>query len=388
MKAEEIKPGIYWVGAIDWDVRNFHGYLTQRGTTYNAYLIVDDKITLVDTVKPNLADKLIGRIKQIIDPSKIDYVVSNHVEMDHSGTLPQIMELAPNATIITCPNGDKGLKDHYKKDWNFKIVKTGDKVSLGKRSLEFILTPMVHWPDNMIAYMPEEKLLFSNDSLGQHYASSERFDDECALDIVMEEAKKYYANIVLPYGKQVQKELDAAATLDIEMVAPSHGVIWRSHLDKILPMYQKWCKNETVKKKALIVYDTMWKSTELMANAVWEVFEEKGYKISMRNLQHNHVSDIMTELIDTEYICVGSPTLNSNMMPSVAGFLTYMSGLAPKGRKAISFGSYGWGGRTLPEINAFFEKSGFDIVASEKIKYIPGEAELENFKKTLSEAIS
>ncbi|MBI9053984.1 MAG: FprA family A-type flavoprotein [Bacteroidales bacterium] len=387
MKTEEIKPGIYWVGAIDWDVRNFHGYLTQRGTTYNAYLIIDEKVTLIDTVKPNFSDKLISRIKQIIDPSKIDYIVSNHVEMDHSGSIPEIMKYAPNATIITCPKGDTGLKAHFKEDWNFKIVKTGDSVSLGKRSLEFFLTPMVHWPDNMIAYMPEEKILFSNDSLGQHYASSARFDDECPLDIVMEEAKKYYANIVLPYGKQVQKELDAAATLDIKMIAPSHGVIWRSHIDKIIPLYQKWCQNE-IEKKAVIVYDTMWKSTEIMANSVLEVFEEKGYKVSLRNLQHNHISDIMTELIDTEYICVGSPTLNSTMMPSVAGFLTYMSGLAPKGRKAISFGSYGWGGKTMAEINAFFEKSGFDIVASEKLKYIPGEEDLEIFKKTLSEAIN
>ncbi|MBC8314213.1 MAG: MBL fold metallo-hydrolase, partial [Bacteroidetes bacterium] len=159
MKAKEIKQGIYWVGAIDWDVRNFHGYLTQRGTTYNAYLVIDEKVTLIDTVKSNLADNLISRIKQIIDPSKIDYVVSNHVEMDHSGSLPLIMEYAPHATIITCPSGDKGLRAHYKKDWKFRIVKTGDSILLGKRSLEFVLTPMVHWPDNMITYMPEEKIL-------------------------------------------------------------------------------------------------------------------------------------------------------------------------------------------------------------------------------------
>ena len=386
MEAKEIKQGVYWVGAIDWDVRNFHGYLTQRGTTYNAYLVIDEKVTLIDTVKSNLADNLISRIKQIIDPSRIEYVVSNHVEMDHSGSLPQIMEYAPNATIITCPSGDKGLRAHYNQNWKFKIVKTGDSVSLGKRSLEFVLTPMVHWPDNMITYIPEEKILFSNDSLGQHYASSERFDDECPLDIIMEEAKKYYANIVLPYEKQVQKELEALTALDIEMIAPSHGVIWRSNIDKIIPRYHKWCKNE-LSKKAIIVYDTMWKSTEIMADALQEVFEEKGYTTSKRNLQFNHISDIMTELIDAEYICVGSPTLNSTMMPSVAGFLTYMSGLAPKGRKAISFGSFGWGGRTLEEINAFFEKSGFEIIASEKIKYIPGDEELSQFKKLLSEKI-
>ena len=170
------------------------------------------------------------------------------------------------------------------------------------------------------------------------------------------------------------------------MIAPSHGIIWRSHIEKIIPLYQKWSKNETI-KKAVIIYDTMWHSTEIMANTVQEIFEEKGYKTSLRNLQHNHISDIMTEIIDAEYICVGSPTLNSTMMPSVAGFLTYMSGLAPKGRKAISFGSYGWGGRTLEEINKFFEKSGFDIIASEKLKYVPDNEELEKFKKILLESI-
>jgi flavorubredoxin len=246
---------------------------------------------------------------------------------------------------------------------------------------------MVHWPDNMVAYMPEEKILFSNDSFGQHYASEERFDDECGEAIIMEEAKKYYANIVLPYGKQVQKELEVAATLDLEMIAPSHGVIWRSNLDKIIPLYNKWSKNETA-KKAIIVYDTMWHSTEIMAKKILELFEEKEYIVTLRNLQVNHISDIMTEILDAEYVCVGSPTLNSTMMPSVAGFLTYMSGLAPKGRKAISFGSYGWGGKTMAEINHFFEKSGFDIIASEKLKYIPGEKELDEFKNKLSEKIS
>ena len=386
MKAKKIKENIYWVGAIDWDVRNFHGYSTQRGTTYNAYLIIDEKITLIDTVKHSFTNEMLARISNIIDPSKIDYIVSNHVEMDHSGALPRMLELAPNATIITCPNGDKGLKAHYKKDWNFKIVKTNDKISLGNRSLEFVLTPMVHWPDNMVAYMPEEKILFSNDSFGQHYASSERFDDECPPDIIMEEAKKYYANIVLPYGKAVQKELEAVSALDIKIIAPSHGVIWRSNLDKIIPLYQIWSKNET-SKKAVIIYDTMWHSTEIMANALMEVFEEKGFNTSMRNLQFNHISDIMSELIDAEYICVGSPTLNSTMMPSIAGFLTYMSGLAPKNRKAISFGSYGWGGKTMDEINNFFNKSGFEIIGSEKIKYIPSEKDLDEFKIKLSKSI-
>ncbi len=383
MKATEIRDGIYWVGAIDWSVRNFHGYLTQRGTTYNAYLIVDEKVTLVDTAKPEFTDELIKRISSIIDPSKIDYVVSNHVEMDHSGALPTIMELAPNAEIITCKNGSKGLMAHYKKDWKFREMNTGDSLSLGKRSLQFVLTPMVHWPDNMISYMPEEKILFSNDSFGQHLASSARFDDEYPLDVIMLEARKYYANIVLPYCKQVQKELDDASGLDIEIIAPSHGIIWRKYIPEIVEEYKKWAYNKT-SKKAVIVYDTMWKSTEKIARAIQEVFEDKGYKAPLFNLQANHISDIMTEIITAEYICVGSPTLNRQIMPSVAGFLTYLQGLAPVGRKAVAFGSYGWGDQSIPRITEYFKNSKFEIIETQKVKYVPSEDDLNCIKDSLS----
>jgi len=386
MKATKIKENIYWVGAVDWNVRNFHGYLTQRGTTYNAYLIIDKKITLIDTVKPIYAGEMIKRISSIIEPSKIDYIVSNHVEMDHSGALPSIMEVAKNAQIIASPKGVKGLKSHYGDFWNYKAVNTGDSINTGELNMSFILTPMVHWPDNMITYVPEEKLLFSNDGLGQHLASSERFDDEFPLDIIMEEAKKYYANIVLPYSRQVKKELEIISGLDLNMIAPSHGIIWRSNINKILDGYKKWSTNNT-KEKAIIIYDTMWGSTEIMANAIKEVFDDNGIHTSMRNLENHHMSDIMTELIDAKYICVGSPTLNSTMMPSVAGFLTYMSGLAPIGRKALSFGSYGWGGKTVDDINKYFEKSGFDIILSKKIKYIPDNNDLDTLKSELNDTI-
>ncbi|KDR94708.1 Flavorubredoxin [Peptoclostridium litorale DSM 5388] len=386
MKSVEIKKGVYWVGGIDWSLRNFHGYLTQRGSTYNAYLIVDEKITLVDTVKSHLADELIERISKVVDPSKIDYVVSNHVEMDHSGALPKIMEVAPNAQIVTCASGEKGLTAHYKKDWNFKVVKSGDVLELGKRSLHFLLTPMVHWPDNMVGYMPEEKILFSNDSFGQHIASSERFDDEYPLDIVMEEARKYYANIVLPYGSQVKKELEAAGGFDIEIIAPSHGIIWRKHVGDIVTEYKKWSSNETV-KKALIVYDSMWKSTEMMAGAVSRAFEEKGYQIRLISLQASHISDIMTELIDAEYVCVGSPTLNNNMLPSVASFLTYMKGLAPKGRKAIAFGSYGWGGQSVGNVEADLKAAGCEVVEKIKQQYVPSQEDLNAITQKIIEAI-
>ena len=387
MKARELKEKIYWVGAIDWNLRNFHGYLTQRGSTYNAYLIIDEKITLIDTVKAYLEDELLKRISDIIDPSKIDYIISNHVEMDHSGALPKILDLNPDAGVLTSPKGITGLKSHFKKDWNFKVVNTGDTLNIGKRNLQFILTPMVHWPDNMITYVPEEKILFSNDSMGQHYASSERFDDECPIDIIMDEAKKYYANIVLPYSKQVQKEYNTISPLNIELIAASHGIIWRKYVKEIIEEYKKWSSNVTI-KKAVIVYDTMWKSTEMIAYAIQEAFEEMNYSTSMLNLQLNHISDIMTELIDAEYICVGSPTLNKNMLPSVAGFLTYMKGLAPANRKAIAFGSYGWDGGSIPQIVGYLTNSGFIIVDEIKKQYIPGQDDLNEIIKSLKEKIT
>jgi len=386
MKARKIKDGIYWVGAIDWDLRNFHGYLTQRGSTYNAYLIIDDKITLIDTVKSYLTSEMFQRISEIINPSEIDYVVSNHVEMDHSGALPAIMEAATNATVVTSPNGEKGLKAHYNKDWKFKVVSTGDTLNLGKRNLQFVLTPMVHWPDNMVSYMPEEKILFSNDAFGQHIASSERFDDEYPLDIILEEAKKYYANIVLPYSNQVQKALTEAGKLDIKMIANSHGIIWKKYIKEIIEEYKKWSSNTTV-KKVIVVYDTMWKSTEKIAYTIQGAFEEKGYITLICNLQNNHISDIMTDVIDSEYICVGSPTLNNNIMPSVASFLTYLKGLAPKGRKAVAFGSYGWGGQSILQINEYLNNAGFNVVENIKIKYIPSEEDLVRIKENLKKKI-
>jgi flavorubredoxin len=227
MEKNKIRDGIYWVGGIDWDLRNFHGYLTQRGTTYNAYLIVDKKVVLVDTVKHYLFDEMLDRIKKIIDPKEIDYILSNHVEMDHSGSIPKILEHVPNATVITSTQGEKGLRRHYKKDWKFHVVQSGDSINIGKRSLKFVTTPMVHWPDNMVTYLPEEKLLFSNDAFGQHIASSERYDHELGWDIVEEEAAKYYANIVMPYGDQVKSALKVVSELDIELICPSHGLIWK-----------------------------------------------------------------------------------------------------------------------------------------------------------------
>lgn len=383
MKALEIKKGIYWVGAIDWDLRNFHGYSTQLGSTYNAYLIIDQKIVLVDTVKHYMFDEMLERIKSVIDPSKIDYIVSNHAEMDHSGSILDMADIAEDAVIVCSSNGEKGLKKHFKKNLNFKVVNTGDSINIGKRNLNFVLMQMVHWPDSMATYIPEEKLLLPNDAFGQHIASNERFDDEFGWDRARIEAAKYYANIVLPYGTQVNKALEAVSGLAIDMIAPSHGLIWRSHIKGIISLYKKWANNECG-EKAVVVYDTMWHSTEKMAHAIKDVFEEKNIPCEIRNLQSTHISDVMTSILEAKYICVGSPTLNNGMLPTVSAFMTYLKGLAPKNRVGIAFGSYGWGGQSINDIENILEADKFELpVKGLKVQWVPDEEELKDLKERL-----
>jgi flavorubredoxin len=387
MKAVQIRENVYWVGGIDWHLRNFHGYLTPRGSTYNAYLIIDEKITLIDTVKHYLVDEMLERIVSVIDPSRIDTIISNHVEMDHSGGLPRMLQIAPNATVVTSPQGEKGLMAHYDTDgWNFKVVKTGDTVNLGKRDLQFLLTPMVHWPDNMVEYCPEEKILFSNDAFGQHIATPERFDDEIPLDISIEEAQKYYGNIVLSYNSQVEKALTAAAPLDIAIIAPSHGIVWRSHIPELLEKYSAWATNKTG-NLALVIYDTMWGSTGKMAQAIRNGFEKNGVKVKMHTLLTTHVSTIMTDVVDAKYICVGSPTMNSNMLPTVAGFLTYLRSLSPKKRIGLAFGSYGWGGQSADQIDAALKECGFETAEPIKAKYIPDMETLEGISESIDRIV-
>jgi len=381
LKKIQIKPDIYWVGGIDWNLRNFHGYSTNRGTTYNAYLIIDKKITLVDTVKHYLFDEMLARIKEIIDPSKIDYIISNHVEMDHSGSILKILKYCPKATVITSTRGEKGLHLHYKKDLNFKIVKSGDTLNIGKRTLHFVHIPMVHWPDSMVTYVPSDKLLLPNDAFGQHIASEERFDDEIEWGILKEEAEKYYANIVMPYGDQVKKALDAVGGLDIDMIAPSHGIIWRSLIPKIIKEYKKWANYET-EDKALIIYDTMWGSTEKIAFALAEGIEETGTPIVIKNLKNTDISDIITYVNSSKYILLGSPTINNTMLPSMGGFLTYLKGLRPRSRIGFVFGSYGWGGQAVIEIEKILKELHWEIPEkSVNINYIPNEEDLNNAKK-------
>ena len=380
MEKIEIKPDIFWVGGIDWDIRNFHGYSTNRGTTYNSYLINDEKITLVDTIKPKFKGEMLSRIKEIIDPKKIDYIISNHVEMDHSGSLPEIAKICPNATIITSTRGEKGLNKHYKDNLNLKVVDSGESLNIGKRNLTFVHIPMVHWPDSMVTYVKKDKLLLSNDSFGQHIASQERFDHELEWGVLKEEAAKYYANIVMPYGSQVEKALSSIQDLEINMIAPSHGIIWKTHIDKIVNEYKKWAKYES-EQKALIIYDSMWGSTEIIANVLREGINEIGINVSIRNLKNTHISDIISEVLTTKLILLGSPTLNNGLLPTMGGFLSYMKGLRPKNKIGFVFGSYGWGGQAVGEIEKIIRDLSWDIpIQNININYIPTEDDLKNIK--------
>ncbi len=376
MQAIEIKPGIYWVGAIDWSMRSFHGYQTGRGSTYNAYLIIDEKITLIDTVKEPFRDELLARISQIIDPSTIDYIISSHVEPDHSGAIPFMMEHCPNARIITSlPNGLKGLTAHYG-EYPYQGVKAGDTLNIGRRTLQFVPTPMLHWPDSMVTYCPEDKILFSNDAFGQHLASTGRFDDDNDLPTVLWEASKYYANILMLYGRQAQTALQALSGLDIRLIATGHGIIWRSHIQDILDAYKKWSANQ-LEDKAVIVFDSMWHSTETMAQTITEAFTQHGISAAYYDLKANHLSDIVTDILTSKYLAVGSPTINNQMMPSVAGFLCYLKGLAPKGRQSFAFGSFGWGGQSIAQVEEGLKAAGCDICMDKmRIANVPSTEQL------------
>lgn len=361
-KAIEIAPDIYWVGVIDWNERNFHGYTTDRGSTYNAYLIMDEKITLIDTCKPGFTDEMLERISQVVDPVKIDYIISNHVEQDHSGGIPVMHAAAPNAVIVTgAPQGVKGLTAHYG-DMGYRGVKTGDTLTIGRRTLTFVQTTMVHWPDNMVTYDPQDRILFSNDAFGQHLAASQRFDDEVGAEAYIQ-ARKYYANIVMPYSAQVGKALAALQGLEIDMIAPAHGIIWRSGVADILAEYTKW-SSQQLDEYALVVYDSMWHTTEEMAESIVEAFTDRDIRVRLLDLKVNHISDIMTEVLTAKYLAVGSPTLNSTMMPTVASFLCYLKGLTPKGnaeRIGLPFGSYGWAPKGPQEVAAGLEAAGFNV---------------------------
>lgn len=392
MKAVAIKQDIYWVGVKDWNLREFHGYNTPQGSTYNSYLIMDDKITLVDGVKAYLCEEHLARIKSVVDFSKISYVVVNHVEQDHSGNIPEIMKLAPQAVIITNAAGKMALEAHFDTTgWQYQIIKTGDTVNIGKRHLSFLTTPMLHWPDSMMTYVAEDKLLMPNDGFGQHLCCDALFVKDYPNCLVEAAAKSYYANILMPFGAQAEKALVSAGDmgLDIEMIAPSHGLIWsgKEEVSQILGFYDKWARGEKV-KKAVVVYDTMWGATAKLAETAAAEFQDAGIPVAKYCLGVTHISDIMTEILDAEYVLVGTPTLNNQIFPRVAGFLTYMKGLAPKGKKGLAFGSYGWRPGVVKEVKQIMDDLGWQTAEAFEEKYTPKSDILNQFAAKVREFIA
>ncbi|MFA4982434.1 MAG: flavodoxin domain-containing protein [Candidatus Omnitrophota bacterium] len=385
MKAIEIKKGIYWVGVVDWNVRSFHGhtYSTSRGSTYNSYLIIDDKIALVDTVYGPFAGEMIERIREIIPPEKIDYVIANHVETDHSGAMPALMKLCPKAKVYGTQKCKEGLYRNYYESWDFQVVKTGDKLKLGKRTLTFVEAPMIHWPDSMFTYCAEEELLMPNDAFGQHYASSERFDDQVDQCALMDEAAKYYANILWPLSSLILKKIEdlQKMNISIKMIAPSHGIIWRKDPMKILNSYVPWAKNE-VKPKVVIVYETMWGATAMMARLISEGLADAGVSFKLFNIAESDRTEVVKEMLDAKGFIMGSSTHDNDMLPAMAGFMEFVKGLKPKNRLAASFGSYGWSGGAAASIEKELKETGIEIAQpSVGIKYMPD----ENDKKNLYE---
>lgn len=382
----EIREGVFWTGAIDWNLRVFHGYSTPAGTTYNAYLLKDELPTLVDTVKGECFGEMLGRIREVIDPREIRYIVSNHTEMDHSGAIDRLLECCPEAEVVCSPKGAEELRRHYKRDWRLRVVQGGDTLDIGSRRLRFVMTPMVHWPESMVTYSEHDRTLFPNDAFGQHYASHERFADEVPAGIVDAQAAKYYGNIVLPYGNQVVKALEAVGGLDVDMIAPSHGLIWRRPEDiaRITGLYARWARHET-DPRVVIVYDTMWHSTEAMARRLYECFAREKVPAVLMGLQATHISDVVTEILRSRMVLFGTPILNSRMLPTMAGLLMYLKGLKPKKRLSWTFGSYGWSPIGFKEVEASLKEAGFEPAGEGKyVPFVPDEAELEGLAETVA----
>ena len=366
MKAVEIKGGIYWVGAVDWNVRDFHGYETPRGTTYNNYLLMDDDITLVDTVKYDFSEETIKSIGGVVDPSRIKNIVINHIENDHATSLDRIMEFSPDATIYITEKGKKGLGRFFDiSKWKMNVVKTGDTLCIGKRTLLFVETPMLHWPDSMMTYVREEKLLFSQDGFGQHIASSVRFDDEYIASQSMNELDDavldYYANILMPFGQIIKSKIAEMQRLglDIDMIAPDHGMIWRENPGRVLQSYLDMA-NGKADLSVAVIYDTMWHSTEMMAAPILQGIKDEGVGCRLIKLRATHMSAAVREFWKSRGCLIGSPTMNNILFPTVAEFLAHLRGLRPKNRIMGAFGSYGWGGGAVKEAYEEFGKMGLE----------------------------
>jgi anaerobic nitric oxide reductase flavorubredoxin len=379
MRAVPISDGIFWVGGIDWNLRDFHGYETPRGTTYNAYLVVgNDKVALIDTVKRPFVSELIARVSSVIDPAKVDLIVVNHVEPDHNGGLRMAMSAMPNARVVASASGVRGVAE-YHDGLVVEAVGADDVIDLGGKTLHFLPQPMVHWPDSMFTYCPEVTTLMPNDAFGQHMASAERFADEVGVDLAIEELGIYYANILMglsaPVGKAVAKiaEVGWAPTV----VAPSHGVIWRGDaLGRAIEAYARWTSN-TLRDKVIVAYGTMWGATDALARRIADGVAAEGVEVSLYDLAVSPIAAITADLLEAKGLLLGSPTLHKAMLFRVAGYLQWLAGLHPTGRLGGAFGSYGWSSGAVEQVTARMAELGFTIVGEPyKQKYRPTEDEL------------
>ncbi len=363
MRSVPVSDAIHWVGAIDWNLRDFHGYETPRGTTYNAYLVRgSEKTALIDTVKAPFVDELLARVRSIMDPAEVDLIVVNHVEPDHNGGLRLVMEAMPNARVVASRSGVAGVAE-YHDGLQVEAVGADDVIDLGGKTLRFLPMPMVHWPDSMFTYCAEERVLMPNDAFGAHMASSERFADEVGLDLATEELIEYYANILMPLGKQVAKAVEKVVETgwEIETIAPSHGVAWRGEsLATLFDLYGRLTAGET-REKIVVAFSTMWGSTDILARAVVDGIAAEGVEVELFDLAVTPIAHVTRNLLDSRALILGSPTLHHGMLYRVAGYLQYLSGLKPAGKLGGAFGSYGWSSGACKQISGQLEAIGFEL---------------------------
>ncbi|HEY3425592.1 MAG TPA: anaerobic nitric oxide reductase flavorubredoxin [Negativicutes bacterium] len=363
----KITDNVTWVGKVDWELQKFHGeeYSTHKGSTYNSYLVRDEKTVLIDTVWKPFAKEFVDHLKQEIPLDKIDYIIANHGEIDHSGALPELMKLIPNTPIYCTANAVKSLKGQYHQDWNFQIVKTGDKLNIGSKELIFVEAPMLHWPDTMFCYLTGDNVLFSNDAFGQHYASEYMFNDLVNQAELEQECIKYYANILTPFSKMVDRKIKEVVgfNLPVNLICPSHGVIWRDNPLQIVTQYAQWA-NDYQENQITILYDTMWDGTRKMAEAIAAGIKLADGKVNIKlcNTARRDKNDVITEIFKSKAILVGSPTINKGVLSSIAGIMEEAKGLGFKNKKAAAFGAYGWSGESVNVLSANLKEGGFQVV--------------------------
>lgn len=380
--AKKITSRVSWVGKIDWELTKFHGdeLSTHRGSSYNSYLIRDQKVALIDTVWLPYDREFVTRLAQEIDLNKIDYIIMNHNEIDHSGALPELMRHIPNVPIYCTKKGEAIIRGHYHQDWNFVNVKTGDTLCLGDTTLTFVEMTMLHWPDSMLTYMSGENIVFSNDAFGQHYATESLFNDAVCMAEVMQEAEKYYANILNTYSSMITKKVQQilAMNLPIDMICPSHGVIWRNNPMQIVDKYVQWA-DAYQENQVTIAYDTMWQSTRLMAQAIAEGIRQASPSTTVKlfNVAIEDKNDVLTEIFHSRAVLIGSPTINYGISFAVAGLLEMMHGMKLKNKKAAAFGSYGWSGDAVKMINTRLTDAGLELMNDGlKMLWVPDQAAL------------